>query len=82
MASNLPSSFASAAAGQNSNRDARGARDGRGNSSGEWYVPLLILPLLKTLSVPSPFLSHYLSLSRLPFPPRLPLPSLHHLPTL
>ncbi|GAW24729.1 hypothetical protein ANO14919_143210 [Xylariales sp. No.14919] len=38
MASNLPSSFASAAAGQNSSRDARsGARgDGRGNTSGEW----------------------------------------------
>ncbi|KAI1267028.1 hypothetical protein F5Y18DRAFT_416247 [Xylariaceae sp. FL1019] len=36
--SNLPSSFASAAAGQNPNRDARaGARgDGRGNGSGEW----------------------------------------------
>ncbi|TGJ82527.1 hypothetical protein E0Z10_g6253 [Xylaria hypoxylon] len=41
MASNLPSSFASAAAGQNSNRDARsGARgDGRGNASGEWSRP-------------------------------------------
>ncbi|KAI1801791.1 hypothetical protein F4811DRAFT_532779 [Daldinia bambusicola] len=38
MPSNLPSSFASAAAGQNPNRDTRsGARsDGRGNSSGEW----------------------------------------------
>lgn len=38
MPSNLPSSFASAAAGQNTNRDGRnGARtDGRGNTSGEW----------------------------------------------
>ncbi|KAI6087624.1 hypothetical protein F4821DRAFT_235511 [Hypoxylon rubiginosum] len=38
MPSNLPSSFASAAAGQNSSRDTRsGARnDGRGNTSGEW----------------------------------------------
>ncbi|KAI0114359.1 hypothetical protein GGR51DRAFT_504042 [Nemania sp. FL0031] len=41
MPSNLPSSFASAAAGQNSNRDARpGARgDGRGSTSGEWPRP-------------------------------------------
>ncbi|XXG95245.1 hypothetical protein Hte_001505 [Hypoxylon texense] len=41
MPSNLPSSFASAAAGQNSNRDTRsGARnDGRGNTSGEWSRP-------------------------------------------
>ncbi|KAI1078019.1 hypothetical protein F5B20DRAFT_550113 [Whalleya microplaca] len=41
MPSNLPSSFASAAAGQNPNRDARlGARnDGRGNPSGEWSRP-------------------------------------------
>ncbi|KAI1340247.1 hypothetical protein F5Y15DRAFT_406899 [Xylariaceae sp. FL0016] len=41
MPSNLPSSFASAAAGQNSNRDARsGSRvDGRGNTSGEWSRP-------------------------------------------
>ncbi|KAF2965800.1 hypothetical protein GQX73_g7776 [Xylaria multiplex] len=41
MASNLPSSFASAAAGQNSHRDPRsGARtDGRGNVSGEWSRP-------------------------------------------
>ncbi|KAI5856760.1 hypothetical protein GGS23DRAFT_588506 [Durotheca rogersii] len=38
MPSNLPSSFASAAAGQNSNRDTRpGARsDGRGNAGGDW----------------------------------------------
>ncbi|OTB03899.1 hypothetical protein M426DRAFT_73779 [Hypoxylon sp. CI-4A] len=38
MPSNLPSSFASAAAGQNSSRDTRpGARsDGRGNGSGDW----------------------------------------------
>ncbi|KAL7629876.1 kinesin-like protein [Parahypoxylon ruwenzoriense] len=38
MPSNLPSSFASAAAGQNPSRDTRtGARsDGRGNASGEW----------------------------------------------
>ncbi|KAI0127234.1 gyf domain-containing protein [Xylariales sp. AK1849] len=38
MPSNLPSSFASAAAGQNSTRDGRsGSRtDGRGNTSGEW----------------------------------------------
>jgi hypothetical protein len=36
MTTNLPSSFASAAAGQNANRDSRGARtDGRGP---EWYV--------------------------------------------
>ncbi|KAI1824052.1 hypothetical protein F4861DRAFT_507595 [Xylaria intraflava] len=41
MPSNLPSSFASAAAGQNSTRDARsGARgDGRGSTSGEWPRP-------------------------------------------
>ncbi|KAI1496037.1 hypothetical protein F5X99DRAFT_401553 [Biscogniauxia marginata] len=41
MPSNLPSSFASAAAGQNPNRDTRpGARsDGRGNTSGEWSRP-------------------------------------------
>ncbi|KAI0508875.1 hypothetical protein F5B22DRAFT_619057 [Xylaria bambusicola] len=41
MATNLPSTFASAAAGQNSNRDARsGSRgDGRGNASGEWSRP-------------------------------------------
>ncbi|KAK1593770.1 GYF domain-containing protein [Colletotrichum navitas] len=37
MPSNLPSSFASAAAGQNSSRDARTGRpDGRGAGSGEW----------------------------------------------
>ncbi|OLN87490.1 GYF domain-containing protein mpd2 [Colletotrichum chlorophyti] len=37
MPSNLPSSFASAAAGQNANRDTRGSRtDGRGVGSGEW----------------------------------------------
>ncbi|KAI1299558.1 hypothetical protein F5Y03DRAFT_365742 [Xylaria venustula] len=38
MTSNLHSTFASAAAGQNSNRDPRsGARgDGRGNASGDW----------------------------------------------
>ncbi|KAH9889750.1 hypothetical protein F4778DRAFT_753931 [Xylariomycetidae sp. FL2044] len=38
MPSNLPSSFASAAAGQNTSRDPRsGARnDGRGNNSGDW----------------------------------------------
>ncbi|KAK2059506.1 GYF domain-containing protein [Colletotrichum caudatum] len=37
MPSNLPSSFASAAAGQNSSRDARSGRpDGRGAGSGEW----------------------------------------------
>ncbi|RYP70222.1 hypothetical protein DL771_005609 [Monosporascus sp. 5C6A] len=38
MPSNLPSSFASAAAGQNTSRDARGGTrsDGRGNSSGDW----------------------------------------------
>ncbi|KAK1967033.1 GYF domain-containing protein [Colletotrichum sublineola] len=37
MPSNLPSSFASAAAGQNSSRDARsGRQDGRGTGSGEW----------------------------------------------
>ncbi|KAH8846476.1 hypothetical protein MCOR29_006923 [Pyricularia oryzae] len=35
MNSQLPSSFASAAAGQ-SNRDPRGSREGRGNGSGEW----------------------------------------------
>lgn len=35
MNSQLPSSFASAAAGQSS-RDPRGSRDGRGNGSGEW----------------------------------------------
>ncbi|KAI2468515.1 hypothetical protein F4781DRAFT_267761 [Annulohypoxylon bovei var. microspora] len=41
MPSNLPSSFASAAAGQNPSRDTRpGARnDGRGNVSGEWSRP-------------------------------------------
>lgn len=41
MPSNLPSSFASAAAGQNTSRDTRpGARnDGRGNVSGEWSRP-------------------------------------------
>lgn len=37
MNSQLPSSFASAAAGQ-SNRDPRGSREGRGNGSGEWFV--------------------------------------------
>ncbi|KAI0150727.1 hypothetical protein GGR57DRAFT_492976 [Xylariaceae sp. FL1272] len=39
--SNLPSSFASAAAGQNPSRDARAAArgDGRGNGSGEWSRP-------------------------------------------
>lgn len=38
MPSNLPSSFASAAAGQNANRDARAGRgDGRGGG-GDWYV--------------------------------------------
>ncbi|EHK49111.1 uncharacterized protein TrAtP1_000291 [Trichoderma atroviride] len=37
MPSNLPSSFASAAAGQNAARDARGGRtDGRGPAGGEW----------------------------------------------
>ncbi|KAK7415135.1 kinesin-like protein [Neonectria punicea] len=37
MPSNLPSSFASAAAGQNTNRDSRGARpEGRGANSGDW----------------------------------------------
>ncbi|KID76531.1 GYF domain-containing protein mpd2 [Metarhizium brunneum] len=37
MTSNLPSSFASAAAGQNANRDARGGRgDGRGAAGGDW----------------------------------------------
>ncbi|KAH7163530.1 hypothetical protein B0J13DRAFT_38476 [Dactylonectria estremocensis] len=37
MPSNLPSSFASAAAGQNTNRDSRGGRsDGRGATSGDW----------------------------------------------
>ncbi|KAI5457121.1 hypothetical protein BGZ63DRAFT_428545 [Mariannaea sp. PMI_226] len=37
MPSNLPSSFASAAAGQTANRDARGGRtDGRGAASGDW----------------------------------------------
>ncbi|KAH6989318.1 hypothetical protein BKA56DRAFT_476885 [Ilyonectria sp. MPI-CAGE-AT-0026] len=37
MPSNLPSSFASAAAGQNTNRDSRGGRaDGRGANSGDW----------------------------------------------
>ncbi|TWU79052.1 hypothetical protein ED733_008567 [Metarhizium rileyi] len=37
MTSNLPSSFASAAAGQNANRDARGGRgDGRGFAVGDW----------------------------------------------
>lgn len=35
MPSQLPSSFASAAAGQSS-RDSRGGRDGRGSGSGEW----------------------------------------------
>lgn len=35
MPSQLPSSFASAAAGQSS-RDSRGGRDGRGGGSGEW----------------------------------------------
>ncbi|KAI2633524.1 hypothetical protein GGS26DRAFT_50118 [Hypomontagnella submonticulosa] len=41
MPSNLPSSFASAAAGQNPSRDARsGSRnDSRGNASGEWPRP-------------------------------------------
>ncbi|KXJ95128.1 hypothetical protein Micbo1qcDRAFT_187381 [Microdochium bolleyi] len=41
MPSNLPSSFASAAAGQNSGRDNKhGARgDGRGSNSGEWSRP-------------------------------------------
>ncbi|KAF7554905.1 hypothetical protein G7046_g6685 [Stylonectria norvegica] len=35
--SNLPSSFASAAAGQNSSRDSRGGRvDGRGAAGGDW----------------------------------------------
>ncbi|KAH7322898.1 hypothetical protein B0I35DRAFT_426692 [Stachybotrys elegans] len=36
MPSNLPSSFASAAAGQNANRDSRGRGDGRGNTAGDW----------------------------------------------
>ncbi|KAF4507763.1 hypothetical protein G6O67_004226 [Ophiocordyceps sinensis] len=37
MPSNLPSSFASAAAGQNANRDSRvGRGDGRGASGGDW----------------------------------------------
>ncbi|KAH6610125.1 hypothetical protein Trco_000145 [Trichoderma cornu-damae] len=37
MPSNLPSSFASAAAGQNAGRDVRGGRsDGRGSVGGEW----------------------------------------------
>ncbi|KAL7821332.1 hypothetical protein V8C44DRAFT_314264 [Trichoderma aethiopicum] len=37
MPSNLPSSFASAAAGQNASRDARGGRsDGRPSAGGEW----------------------------------------------
>ncbi|KAG6027954.1 hypothetical protein E4U41_000806 [Claviceps citrina] len=37
MPSNLPSSFASAAAGQNANRDSRGGRgDGRGGAAGDW----------------------------------------------
>ncbi|PFH58073.1 hypothetical protein XA68_14209 [Ophiocordyceps unilateralis] len=37
MPSNLPSSFASAAAGQNASRDSRGARgDGRGAAGGDW----------------------------------------------
>jgi hypothetical protein len=37
--SNLPSSFASAAAGQNTGRDARGGRaDGRGSAAGDWYA--------------------------------------------
>ncbi|KND91550.1 GYF domain-containing protein mpd2, partial [Tolypocladium ophioglossoides CBS 100239] len=37
MPSNLPSSFASAAAGQNANRDSRGGRsDGRGAAGGDW----------------------------------------------
>ncbi|KJZ79467.1 hypothetical protein HIM_00936 [Hirsutella minnesotensis 3608] len=37
MPSNLPSSFASAAAGQNANRDSRGGRgDGRGATGGDW----------------------------------------------
>jgi hypothetical protein len=42
MPSNLPSSFASAAAGQNANRDARAGRgDGRGGG-GDWYVVFLL----------------------------------------
>ncbi|KAI0188615.1 gyf domain-containing protein [Xylaria flabelliformis] len=59
MNSNLPSSFASAAAGQNSNRDARsGARgDGRGNASGEWSRPARTmngtLTLRRTSTTPS-----------------------------
>lgn len=44
MPSNLPSSFASAAAGQNANREGRsGSRsDGRANTSGDWYVCWLL----------------------------------------
>lgn len=39
---NLPSSFASAAAGQITGRDARGGRaDGRGSVAGDWYATLL-----------------------------------------
>ncbi|KAI0442899.1 hypothetical protein F4803DRAFT_517204 [Xylaria telfairii] len=59
MPSNLPSSFASAAAGQNSNRDVRsGARgDGRGNTSGEWSRPARTmngtLTLRRTSTTPS-----------------------------
>ncbi len=39
MPSHMPSSFASAAAGQASSRDTRNGRsDGQGRGSGDWYV--------------------------------------------
>lgn len=40
MPSHMPSSFASAAAGQASNRDTRGAGRGDTRGSGDWYVVL------------------------------------------
>jgi hypothetical protein len=56
MPTNLPSSFASAAAGQNAN--SRGGRaDGRGATSGDWLVFTLVLTEL--LCFPGGFSSRY-----------------------
>jgi hypothetical protein len=38
----MPSSFASAAAGQSSNRDTRGNARGESRGSGDWYVQLFV----------------------------------------
>ncbi|KAI0195466.1 hypothetical protein F4808DRAFT_440339 [Astrocystis sublimbata] len=55
--SNLPSSFASAAAGQNSNARTGARADGRGNASGEWPRPARTLngtlTLRRTSTTPS-----------------------------